>query len=268
MDDLTVILIYVLVGLIGLIAGIVVGVLVANQFRENEPPGPKRSRSLTEVASIWRDRRNNALCIEIGGELYHTPENLSVKRYAGLARLLEELQNWLGVPETEKRAAPVPSQKLADSKRVISPISQPVQETPPEKATPTSAPLPPVIPLSTPISPLSKETRPVNYPGVPEEIQPASTNPIKAFARAFRPKVKDATPPPRSIAAQIDEILQEKLPLTPLSKHVIRLIELPERGIVVVVDNQQYEGVSEVPDPEIRSLLQACAAEWEQRIGN
>jgi len=73
--------------------------------------------------------------------------------------------------------------------------------------------------------------------------------------------VKEA---PKTIAGQIDEILQSKLPQTDLRNRSIRLIELPERGMVVMVDGQAYEGVGDVPDQEVRGLIQSCVAEWEK----
>lgn len=69
---------------------------------------------------------------------------------------------------------------------------------------------------------------------------------------------------PKTIAGQIDEILQSKLPQTDLHNRSIRLIELPERGMVVMVDGQAYEGVGDVPDQEVRGLIQSCVAEWEK----
>jgi len=71
--------------------------------------------------------------------------------------------------------------------------------------------------------------------------------------------------PPRSIAAQIDDILQEKLKDSPLAGRAIRLMELPNRGMVVMVGLNQYDGVEAVPDEEIRNLIRSAVAEWEER---
>jgi len=70
---------------------------------------------------------------------------------------------------------------------------------------------------------------------------------------------------PKTIAGQIDEILQEILPQTEMRDRGIRLMELPGRGMVVLVDGKSYEGVGDVPDAAVRELIQSCVVEWENR---
>jgi hypothetical protein len=102
--------------------------------------------------------------------------------------------------------------------------------------------------------------------------QPERVNmsPVDLLARAL----KSETPisPPKSIAAQVDEIVQEMLVqpsrLNPqLHAKGIRLMELPGKGMVVMVGLDQFDGVEAVPDPEVRNLLKAAVAEWERRAG-
>ena len=98
---------------------------------------------------------------------------------------------------------------------------------------------------------------------------PAKLPSIKAvdvLARALQADVRTPEPPPRSIAAQIDEILQEMLVNSPLASRGIRLLELPNKGMVVMVGLNQYEGVEAVPEEEIRQVIRAAVAEWEQRV--
>jgi hypothetical protein len=44
-------------------------------------------------------------------------------------------------------------------------------------------------------------------------------------------------------------------------------MELEGKGVVVMIGLDQYEGVSEVPDPEVRALLRECVMEWERTAG-
>jgi hypothetical protein len=76
---------------------------------------------------------------------------------------------------------------------------------------------------------------------------------------------KKSVPPPKSIAAQVDEIVQERLPGSPFYNRAIKLMELPGKGLVVLVDGLQYEGVGEVADPVVQTFLRECVAEWERR---
>lgn len=92
-------------------------------------------------------------------------------------------------------------------------------------------------------------------------------SPTDVLARALRSEVTQPSTPAKSIAAQIDEILQEKLAGSEMQNRAIRLMEIPGKGMVVMVGLEQYQGVSEVPDPEIRELIKASVGEWERRVG-
>ncbi len=67
------------------------------------------------------------------------------------------------------------------------------------------------------------------------------------------------------MVGQIDAILQTNLIGTPLANRGIRLVELPEGGALVVVENDRYAGVGEVPDPQIQAAIRTAIAEWEKR---
>jgi hypothetical protein len=88
--------------------------------------------------------------------------------------------------------------------------------------------------------------------------------PIDLLARSISPEARPVTRGPQSIVAQIDEILQSKLADSPLAERGIRLMELPTKGLVVMVGLQQYEEVDAVPDPEIRALIRQSVDEWEK----
>ena len=106
-----------------------------------------------------------------------------------------------------------------------------------------------------------------------EPLQP-SEEPPKVRHRSFVGLLIDAVqsdvgkppgPEDRSIADQIDEILQANLKGTELDKRGVRLMELPEKGMVVMVGLDQYEGVDEVPDPQIQAVIRSAVAEWESK---
>jgi hypothetical protein len=72
-------------------------------------------------------------------------------------------------------------------------------------------------------------------------------------------------PAPNSMVSQIDAILQARLVGTPLEERGIRLVESIQGGALVFVGNKSYEGVGEVPDPEVQAAIRAATAEWERR---
>lgn len=90
-------------------------------------------------------------------------------------------------------------------------------------------------------------------------------NIIDVMARAIQPKRSSLQETPKSITAQIDEILQEMLKESGRENQAIRLIDDPGEGVIVMVGLEQYEGVDTVPDPDIRSLIRSAVAEWERR---
>jgi len=132
-------------------------------------------------------------------------------------------------------------------------VVEAVKKTPAlEPASPPPSSAPPLMPVYTP-PPM-------------EAIRKPNANPIDFFARALTADVPKANAEPKSIAGQIDEILQEKLTESPLANRAIRLMELPGKGMVVMVGLNQYDGVEAVPDAEVRAMIRSAVAEWERRV--
>ena len=57
---------------------------------------------------------------------------------------------------------------------------------------------------------------------------------------------------------------QKKLDLAGMKKWAVRLIELPKRGMVVMVGLEQYNGIDEVPYEQVRTVIRESVSEWEQ----
>jgi hypothetical protein len=121
-------------------------------------------------------------------------------------------------------------------------------------------------PAAPPAEPVPVKSESGEVPTSPKPAQRPSVSPVNLLARALQSEVRSPQPPPMSIAAQIDEILQEKLETSPLNSKAIRLLELPGKGMVVMVGLDQYEGVDAVPDEEIQNLIRSAVAEWERRV--
>lgn len=236
----------VLVGFISLIIGVMVGAGLAGLRGSTKPGTSPQTRNLAEVLHIWRSRRTGRLVLEMGGKVYPSVNELSVERKTRLAQLTDELRSWVGVSGLEQRSGEIPPGIKPDeaSTATLKPLSEP-------------APIPATGKVSTLESP--------GAPAPSQQMRSLSLNPIEVLTRAVSTDVPKESSTPKSIALQIDEILQEKLEDSPLKERAIRLMELPGKGLVVMVGMEQYEGVQEIPDPEVRDLIRECVAEWERR---
>ena len=114
-----------------------------------------------------------------------------------------------------------------------------------------------------PVSPRPIPTSPVaNSPsGILQIPKPTS----KSIASALVPNSKNEEAAPTSMVGQIDAILQTHLANSPLASRGIRLMESPEGGVVVMVGLDKYNGVSDVPDPQVQAIIRAAIAEWEKK---
>jgi len=168
----------------------------------------------------------------------------------------------LGIGVTSLRASS--KEKEAVSSQVEARLSRSVP--PPASVRPK-----PKVEAATPTTVPSASAQ-AGIPGTGELASPSSPaqrsplSPVNVLARAFQSEVRAPQSPPKSIAAQIDEILQEMLENSTLATRAIRLLELPNKGMVVMVGLEQYEGVDGVPDEEIKKVIRAAVAEWERRI--
>lgn len=211
---------------IGLIVGLMAGLLMRGE--EEKPP----RRGLVSVLHLWRHKRDGALWLQLDETVAASMDDLPPEERETVTRLADEWYRWLKV-------VPAP--------------------TVPEPPAPPASPSPPPVMASetpavkpAPVQPLPKVETP--------EI---SRNPLKPFQQAFQQRKPVEKTSPASIAAQVDEILQEMLEGTPLEKRGIRLMELPGQGMVVLVGVEKFTTVDEVPYDDVRKAIKIAVARWE-----
>ena len=135
------------------------------------------------------------------------------------------------------------------------------------RATSASDPRPTAPPFPS-VQPTTLNERLNAFGGAPPESKPVPP-PQPAPSLAARPSTiaKEDRPaaPASSIVGQIDSILQARLAGTPLEERGIFLAQSPEGGVSVYVGLTRYNGIDDVPDPQIKAAIRAAISEWENK---
>lgn len=188
-----------------------------------------QEESIHEVARILRDGQSGALMLGKNGVIYRTAKDMNEDERRLLANAAADLHSFLGLvaPSQAEIAKPVPP--------------------------PVSAP------KGVSAASLSSAYQ------APSQAKPPSLNPVDVFTRAVASDVPNVGLKAKSITAQIDDILQERVVNTPLEMRGIRLLDAPDGRVVVFVGIENYDGVDAVPDDEVRQAIRGAVNEWERR---
>ena len=118
--------------------------------------------------------------------------------------------------------------------------------------------------FTAPIAPIPSGSPPTPAPVPSQSIKLTGFNPVEAFVNALDADVvkPDTT---KSLAQQVDDILQEKLSGSPLKDRGIRLLDVPGKGLVVMVGMNKYDGVEAVPDEQVKAIIRSAVDEWAKR---
>jgi hypothetical protein len=214
--------------LLGLVGGLILGFVFRANSRRKQLKLSKQE-GLMEVVRFWSDGEGKRIVPEVGGKFINSMDELDHVQQARLGRLLEQLRMSGTPPPPRLGEKPISLRNLKDT---------------------ASASQEEAIALQA-----------------AELVQP----PVKKKIDLVDSLVKTLQPEPvskfgaQSIVAQVDLILQENLLGTDLAKKGIRLVESPDKGMLVYVGLQQYASVEDVPDGEVQSAIRHAVAEWEQR---
>ena len=235
--------------------------ILRRSSRKGKPAG-KVDPNLTEIARLMRDDQTQDLVVQMDGTTFKSSLELSPPQQRRLSFSSNVLAKWLGQPAAANSSASV---------------EQPASPEPAEQPT---SPLPAEMPVATPlITPppagdwIPAETLPVQsaHSTVPPfiadpslEVKPVSTSLPDVVGGILKP-----TPIPvpvfKSIAMQIDDILQERISGTLFEKRGITVSDGPDHGVLVTMDGKKFQGVKDVPEESVRNLIRSAVMEWEKQ---
>src|SRR6266487_78997 len=195
------------------------------QEKKDQPPPKPEMITVDDPGLLRIKNENGSFALDLDGTRVN-PISLSPEQRKRLIEMLNIMRPWL------------------EGK----PVYPPTMTTEPLPPQPTSSIRPQAKPAPVqPISPLP--------PTSPQPMPKPTT-----IAKEDRPSA-----PANSIVTQIDTILQERLAGTPLEERGVFLTQSAEGGVIVYVGLTRYNGVDEVPDPEIKAAIRAAITAWENK---
>lgn len=211
-----------------------------------------------EVMRVVRDQETGRVLVEVDGQRY---AHLREIRDAGVGRrvlwAIADLVRFTGGMATNPQAVQHAREAEAGA----------VRATTSESPTPLASPLgSPTSGRLTSAGASSPRLSDLTLLGTTEPSAPQQGYSLIGFFRRGlqAPPATGSVPSPTAFIEEIDEILQRKVreATTPPSQPV-RVASSEDGMLQIIVGIQTYHSADEVPDLQIRRLIQAAVAEWE-----
>ena len=209
------------------------------QEKEKQPSSPvaKPETATVDDPGLLRIKNEDGMfTLDLDGKRVNA-NTLSSDQRKRLIDMLNILRPWL-----EGRSAPAPAFK----------------PTPPLAPKPTT--LDERLDALGSLTPQNTPTPPPPPPPVTRQTAQHPATRSSTIAKEDRPAA-----PANSIVGQIDSVLQARLAGTPLAERGMFLTQSSEGGVNVYVGLTRYNGIDDVPDPEIKSIIRAAISEWENK---
>ena len=207
----------------------------------NLVPSPAKTEMVTvdDPGLLRIKNENGSFVLDLDGKRV-SPISLSSDQRRRLIDMLNIMRPWL-----DARSAPAPA---SSHRPTVPPPSSPPSTVDERLSAFGSAP-----PERNPVTPI-----PSSY--LPQKPAQPPAPRSGTIAKEDRPAT-----PANSIVSQIDSILQTRLIGTPLEDRGIFLTQSPEGGVSVYVGLTRYNGVDDIPDPEIKAAIREAISEWEHK---
>ena len=249
MTIVQVILISLISGVLGFILGILVGLLIYSLCKDSEDnvekptPSPNEEDSL-EILRLWRRKKSGKLIPKLDGVYLLSSSQMSDQQRDRLVQVMVEFDKWTRAPLLPQ-----------------TPSEQPVTPTPNVSQSFSSS----TETIPSPQEALKPSSTPPFADSLPESVGVNNMFSYSPFKKKGESEGTVSSDSPKSVALQIDEILQARLVDFPLADRAVHLMELPGKGMVIMVGLTLYADVNEIPDSTIQALIKEAATEWINR---
>jgi hypothetical protein len=204
-------------------------------------------QNLAEVARLMRDKENQDLVVTMNGHTFHKASELNPGQSRRLHFASKVLAKWLA------EAPPPPPEEEIGGASTTSANADTLAASADEEWIPAESA--PVQSKHAAVPPFIEDQT--------SQVKPVSTQFTDVVSGILKPASTQTTEF-KSIAMQIDEILQEMIANTPFEKRGISVNDAPDHGVMVTLDGKEYPGVKDVPDEEVRGLIRSAVVEWEK----
>ncbi len=204
---------------------------------------PVTSGGAIEVMRVLRDLADGSLVVEMDGQRYHSLNHIAdpqvQRRFLGNAQALAQFARLSTVGDNAFDLPPGEE---------IAPRAAPEAAPPPTAAAPPPPPPPPPP------------------PAVSSTREAESMPRRRGLFGLGGSKEEEEIEEPKSMAEEIEELLQYRLTLDPnLARRSIHIRPAHHGNISIEVDGQSFEGIGDIRDETVRDFIQAVIQEWEAR---
>jgi len=249
----------VLAGVVGLLLGLLLSMLFNREPKnptENPLPKEMTDEGYSEAARLLYSPSTKKVITQFDGDFYPTFLELTPDQKKRVLRLVEGWNDW-----AKYKSAP------SATNLPVAPVT-PIAPQQPAKIDAEIISDPFAAGVFAAVDPIVKQTLTGEAPK-PEKLEdlgievPKFVEPIPAVVKIGIP-VPPVKNEPLSIIEQINEVITR---LAANTQHAVKNIHLDDnghQGVVVWVGMEHFEGVDEVPYPDVKQLIKAAVAKWEE----
>lgn len=246
----------VLAGVVGLLLGLLISTMFTREPKtpvEKSLPKELTDEGYSEASRLLFSPSAKKVITQLDGDFYRDFTELTPEQKKRVLRLLEGWNEWAG----QKPAAQVPNASIP-----------PMQAKASAAAEVDLAGGPFAAGVFSSIDPVVKQSMTGEAPKKDELSdlgikQPEFVQPIPAVVQIGQPTLKPKDEP-LTIVDQINLVIERLAAGTDLAQKAVHLADNGHEGVTVWVGAENFEGIDVIPYDEVKQLIKAAVAKWEE----